>query len=237
MARFDIAFLGFLSFLLVPMLLMRYYPDSAEVAMAVAAWIWVIDTYTSGVTAFCLCIAIAMSSMLVCDSLQWLTRPRGASPIALEDGTAVPPTPTTANTETDAATPAMSVKAALILKLICFISCTSFVVGNIFFKDVVSLDRPVLENLAPAALYILRGFEVMFAAILVLMFVVWHKKRRSDAAATELEAAVGAPATPVEVLFDDGVVDEKDLLKAEDVVSHIWPTLCLSFPQRTRVRM
>jgi hypothetical protein len=110
----------------------------------------------------------------------------------------------------------MSVKAALIFKPICFISCTSFVVGNIFFKDVVSLDHPVLENLAAAALYILRGFEVMFAAILVLMFVVWHKKKRSDTAATELEVAVGAPAAPVEVLFDDGVVDEKDLLKAEE---------------------
>ncbi|KAJ7793182.1 hypothetical protein B0H14DRAFT_3159758 [Mycena olivaceomarginata] len=180
MARFAIVFLGFLSFLLMPMLLMRYYPDSAEVTMAVAAWIWVIDTYTSGVTAF-----LAYP-------------PRGASPIALEDGTAVPPTPTTANTETDAATPAMSVKAALIFKPICFISCTSFVVGNIFFKDVVSLDHPVLENLAAAALYILRGFE------------------RSDTAATELEVAVGAPAAPVEVLFDDGVVDEKDLLKAEE---------------------
>jgi hypothetical protein len=216
MARFAIVFIGFLSFLLMPMLLMRYYPDSAEVAMAVAAWIWVIDTYTSGVTAFCLCIVIAMSGMLVCDARQWLTRPRGASPIALEDGTAVPLTPTTANTETDAATPAMSVKAALIFKPICFISCTSFVVGNIFFKDVVSLDHPVLENLAAAALYILRGFEVMFAAILVLMLVVWHKKKRSDTAATELEVAVGAPAAPVEVLFDDGVVDEKDLLKAEE---------------------
>jgi hypothetical protein len=214
---YAIFFLVSLSFLLTPVLLERYYPDSPAAAMAAAACVWVTDTFARGFSALCLCMALAMFSMLLSDARQWLTRPRGASPIALEDGTAVPPTPTTANAETDASAeaPAIAVKATLASKLFSFVSCTYFFVRNIFINDVVSLDRPVLENLADAALYILRGFEVLFAAFLVLVFVAWLKKNRSDGAA-EPEVAVGAPAAPVEVLFDDGMVDEKDLLKAEE---------------------
>jgi hypothetical protein len=208
-------FLVSLSFLLTPILLERYYPDSAEAAMAVAACVWVTDTFARGLTALCFCVAIAISSMLFSDARQWLTRARSASPIALEDGTAVPPTPTTTNVETDAEAPAVPVRATLISKLIAFVFWTYFFVRNLFVYDVVSHDRPVLENFTAAALYILRGFEVLLTALLVLGFVAWLKKKRSDGVA-EPEVAVGAPAAPVEVLFDDGVVDEKDLFKAEE---------------------
>jgi hypothetical protein len=182
--------------------------------MAVAACVWVTDTFARGITALCFCMATAMSSMLLSDARQWLTRARSASPIALEDGTAVPPTPTTANAEADAEAPAVAAKPTLISKLISFVFCTYFFVRNLFVYGVVSHDRPVLENFTAAALYILRGFEVLFTALLVLGFVAWLKKKRSDGVA-EPEVAVDVPAAPVEVLFDDGVVDEKDLLKAE----------------------
>jgi hypothetical protein len=124
----------------------------------------------------------------------------------------VPSPPTTAKAVTDV--PAVAAKVTLTSKFLSFVSSTFWFVWNIFFRDVVSLDHPVLKNLAAAVLYILRGFEVLFAAFFILMFVAWLRKKRSGGAA-EPEVAVGAPAAPVEVLFDDGVVDEKDLLKGE----------------------
>ncbi|KAJ7837226.1 hypothetical protein B0H14DRAFT_2792142 [Mycena olivaceomarginata] len=169
----SIYFFLFLSVSLTPVLLERYYPDS------VAAFY----TLTRGLTALCFCVSIAVFSMLLS-----------------ADGTAVPPTPTTANTETDAEAPTVG-ESAFVFSLG---PCTYFFVHNAFGNDVVSHDRPVLENLAAAALYILHGFEVLI-------------KEHSDAAVAEPEVAVGAPAAPVEVLlFDDGVVGEKDLLKVEE---------------------
>jgi hypothetical protein len=209
----SIYFFLFLSVSLTPVLLERYYPDSVAAAVTAAACIWVTDTLTRGLTALCFCVSIAVFSMLLSAVRQCLTRVCGASPIALEDGTAVPPTPTTANTETDAEAPTVG-ESAFVFSLG---PCTYFFAHNAFGNDVVSHDRPVLENLAAAALYVLHGFEVLVAAFLVLMFVVWLKKEHSDAAVAEPEVAVGAPVAPVEVLlFDDGVVGEKDLLKVEE---------------------
>ncbi|KAJ7802966.1 hypothetical protein B0H14DRAFT_1650379 [Mycena olivaceomarginata] len=215
MARFAIVFLGFLSFLLMPMLLMRYYPDSAEVTMAVAAWIWVIDTYTSGVTAFCLCIAIAMSGMLVCDARQWLTRPAARVPSPSKMAPPCPPLPppliprpmlrplpcrsrprsSSSPSASSLAPPSLSVTSS---------SRTSF-----HSTTQCSRTSPLQRCTSCAGLRSCSPRSSSSCSSLA-------QEKRSDTAATELEVAVGAPAAPVEVLFDDGVVDEKDLLKAEE---------------------
>jgi hypothetical protein len=64
-----------------------------------------------------------------------------------------------------------------------------------FIADIVSLRRPLLENLAAALLYTLRGLDVIFVWVLILVFVIWLKKQPSDAAAQ-------APAPPAEMLFN-----------------------------------
>ncbi|KAJ7160534.1 hypothetical protein C8R43DRAFT_340973 [Mycena crocata] len=90
----------------------------------------------------------------------------------------------------------------------------------IFFKsDTVSLDKPLLENAGAALLYILRGLEVLFVAMLFLGFVAWSRKRRSQAA-TEAFAMEGphpaAPVPSVEVLFDESTIAEAVPATKED---------------------
>jgi hypothetical protein len=78
-----------------------------------------------------------------------------------------------------------------------------------FIADIVSLRRPLLENLAAALLYTLRGLDVIFVSFLILVFVIWLKKRPSYAVAQ-------APARPVEVLFN-GVAtkEEKEYMETK----------------------
>jgi len=184
-------------------LIERYYPDVASVA---AAFVWVMDTASLGFTAATFCMALIMLCVFVNDAHKWLTsaRTRSASPVALEDGTAVPapaPTPTP-----DVEEPA---HLTLTSKLIYFTTSSYFFSRQILANDVVSSERPLLENLGSALLYILRGLEVLFAVYLVLVFVAWLKKR-PGAAAPEVGAAQ-TPAPPVEVLFEAvDVEDEKD---------------------------
>jgi len=210
-----------LFFLLAPVLIEAYYPTAAPVA---AVCVWITDTFARGFTSLTLCMALIMLCLLGSDARGWVARVRArraspaTGPIALEDGIA---TPAPASTNANATAEALAAKAevatppTLTSKLFSLISCSYFFARNLFTADVVALDRPVLDNLAAAALYILRGFEVLFAVFLVLVFVAYVKQQRAAGAAPVPE--VQAPVQPVPVLV--GVVvkvkDEKEMLKEE----------------------
>ncbi|KAJ7802781.1 hypothetical protein B0H14DRAFT_2890882, partial [Mycena olivaceomarginata] len=153
-------------------------------------------TLTRGLTALCFCVSIAVFSMLLSAVRQCLTRVCGASPIALEDGTPCPPTPTTANTETDAEAPTRRrVRVRLLPRPLHLLLCLQRLRQRRRFARPPGLVRRVSRP------YVRRRL----------------KKEHSDAAVAEPEVASARPAAPVEVLlFDDGVVGEKDLLKVEE---------------------
>ncbi|KAJ7115286.1 hypothetical protein C8R44DRAFT_794385 [Mycena epipterygia] len=69
--------------------------------------------------------------------------------------------------------------------------------------DLVSLEKPLLDNIGAVLLYVLRGLGIDFAIVLVVLFGVWITKgwrsRRRAAAA----------AAPHTVLFDEGKVAEE----------------------------
>jgi hypothetical protein len=74
----------------------------------------------------------------------------------------------------------------------------------------VSLKRLLFENVRAALLYILRGLEVLFVGLLVLMvlvFLAWLKNRP--------QSGTGARAPVIEVSFDEVSEKEKESINTE----------------------
>ncbi|KAF8185309.1 hypothetical protein K438DRAFT_1836857, partial [Mycena galopus ATCC 62051] len=183
-----------------------HYPEATWAAPVAAAFRWITDTGSRGLAAVYFCAGIVILGMLVIDIYKWLTRIRvGATgPIALEDGTAVPafeevPPPTS--------------QLNLVSKLVLLFTSIYFVSIQMFLAKVVSLERPLAENIGSAMMYILRGFQalqVVFPTFLLFVCLAWMKERRSAAA---VQASRGAAAAPVEV-EDEVCLDVKEEGKA-----------------------
>ncbi|KAJ7621685.1 hypothetical protein DFH06DRAFT_1143428 [Mycena polygramma] len=185
---YVIGFLGALFFLLTPVLIEAYYPVAAPVA---AAFDWVNDTAARALGALSFVMAIGLILSLGNSARKGLVlfctrraRP-AAGPISLEDGTAevepplTPPAPVVADKS----------KPTLLSQLLSLLSFTYFFTRQCMLNELVSFDRPVLENVLAVALYVLRGLEVLFALFLALLVAAWvrHKK---PAAPTAEEAPV-----------------------------------------------
>jgi hypothetical protein len=202
-------------FFLAPALMDRYYPEAPALARATVGWFR--DTLSRGFAALTFLAAIYNICSLSSDAYKWLSGLRSASPatgpIALEDGTAEPVEPTLpSGTGSEAApeTPAEAeAKPSLFGRIFSLLSCSYFFIQQWFIDGIVSLKRPLLENLGSVLLYILRGFEVLFALFLIMVFVAWVKQSSSGAAAAEGVTAAPAPA-PAPVLFDDGVPTKEE---------------------------
>jgi hypothetical protein len=213
-------FVGFfvvLLFFFAPVLIELYYPQAAPVA---AAFVWVTDTFGRGFGALTFFMALYMLCSLSNDAYQALARLCSTpthGPIALENGTAEPAAlhPAGTHIAADAPTAAES-KPTLFNKIVSLFSSTYFFTRQCMIGDIVSLKRPLLENLGSVLVYILHGLEVVFAVFLVLVFVAWLKKKSSAAAAAEGGAAEQPTNQRVEVL--DGVATvEKGYMEAEKV--------------------
>ncbi|KAJ7233599.1 hypothetical protein B0H12DRAFT_167967 [Mycena haematopus] len=182
-------------FICAPTLIDRYYPAAAPLAVALR---WVADKGMAGLTAATFFLWILMFCLLVGDARKFVRRVMSAraapptGPISLEDGTAVPAVPAT--TADAAPTPTAAITT-----------------------DVISLHRPLPENVGAALKYVLQGCEVLFALFLVLVVIVGVKKQwRGDAAG---EAPAPTLSAPVEALVEVGVLvaedDEKKALVEE----------------------
>jgi hypothetical protein len=84
--------------------------------------------------------------------------------------------------------------------LLLFISA-AFFDWQFFTTGVISLEQLPLENVAAAALCVLRGWEVVFVFGVVAMAVAWQKQQRQ----VELDMA------PTEVLLEGTLPDEEQL--------------------------
>ncbi|KAJ7611490.1 hypothetical protein DFH06DRAFT_1308279 [Mycena polygramma] len=211
---YVIGFLGALFFLLTPVLIEAYYPEAAPVA---AAFDWVNETAARGLGALSFVMGIGLILSVGNSACKGLVRlfTRRASPatgpISLEDGTADAGTEVAPATPTAIPAPAAADKAKPILlsQVLSLLSFTYFFTRQCMLNELVSLDRPVLDNVLAVALYVLRGLEVVFTLLFALLFIAWvrHKKPAAPAAEEPPVLPVVAEA-PVEVKDKD----EKELL-------------------------
>ncbi|KAJ7234051.1 hypothetical protein B0H12DRAFT_1076465 [Mycena haematopus] len=196
-------------FICAPTLIDRYYPAAAPLAVALR---WVADKGMAGLTAATFFLWILMFCLLVGDARKFVRRVMSAraapptGPISLEDGTAVTAVPAT--TDDAAPTPTAAKDMAPAAKLLSILSSTFYLTSQAITTDVISLHRPLLENVGAALKYVLQGCEVLFALFLVLVVIVGVKKQwRGDAAG---EAPAPTLSAPVEALVEVGVLVVKD---------------------------
>ncbi|KAJ7829255.1 hypothetical protein B0H13DRAFT_2116320, partial [Mycena leptocephala] len=189
--KFHVVFCFALSFvLIVPLLLELYYPQ--------VAFSWITDTILCGFAALAFFKTLfLLLSALVHDVRQWLYG------VAQPGRTSVPSTLQQLRSESTKLSPG-----------IVSLSFSAFVVSGLWAKDdVVSLKRSLFENVRSALFYILRGLEVLFVGLLVLMvlaFLAWLKNGSQSGA--------GALAQTIEVPSDevDGVSEkEKEYINTE----------------------
>ncbi|KAJ7621699.1 hypothetical protein DFH06DRAFT_770387 [Mycena polygramma] len=202
-------------FLIVtPVLIETYYPQAAPVAEAL---VWVTNTISRGFGALCFVMAVGLLGSLGNSARKGLVRlcTRRASPatgpISLEDGTAEAEAPLTPPAAAADATPATAEKSkpTIVSKVLSLLSFTYFFTRQVMLNELVSFDRPALDNVLAVALYVLRGLEVVFAMFLALLFVAWVRYKKPAA-----PAAVEAPVLPVvaEAPVEVKEKDEKELL-------------------------
>ncbi|KAJ7234050.1 hypothetical protein B0H12DRAFT_1076464 [Mycena haematopus] len=198
-----------------------------------------------GLAAVALFLWILMFCLLLGDARRFVGRVMSAraappsGPISLEDGSAVP-TSSTADAASAPAPPAAKDMPPA-LKLLSILSSTVYLVFHSLTTDVISLHRPLLENVGAAVKYVLQGCEVLFALFLVLVVIVgvkkqWRGEAAAEAPAPTLPAPVEAPVSvDVFVVEDDekkALVEEKAGLHLSRVASHSvshYESCCLDF--------
>ncbi|KAF7348981.1 hypothetical protein MVEN_01419100 [Mycena venus] len=176
-----------------PALIHRFYPQAAPLA---AACVWLAMTLVHGLAALYFIGALLSFGMLTIDAYKWLTlRLRRAcstpapGPIALEDGTAAPSP--TGDSDTPAPTPSSS--RGMILRICLFGVLSAFLalclILMCWIGDVISLKRPLSENLHNLAAFVFEGFPAVLVLFIVLALRVLKQRlaaRRQEAAAQEL---------------------------------------------------
>ncbi|KAJ7046171.1 hypothetical protein C8F04DRAFT_1063538 [Mycena alexandri] len=205
------------------LVVLKLFPHTDAV---VEASTWVAEMVIQGLASFSLFIAVAMACSLASDAYRWLTGATAEptpTPAQLEDGTtatslhdlaileaevagAEPPAPDSSSSTTESDTQRTTAG-----DIIALIGGSAFFAYEFAQREVVSLDKPWLENVGAGLLFILRGFEVIFGLALLLMFGAWVTRSRSGASTATVLAA------PVEVLFEGTLPEEEMMLTTEKV--------------------
>ncbi|KAF7348976.1 hypothetical protein MVEN_01418500 [Mycena venus] len=176
-----------------PALIHRFYPQAAPLA---APCVWLVMTLVHGLAALYFIGALLSFAMLTIDAYKWLTlRLRRAcstpasGPIALEDGTAAPADATSPTGDSDTPAPTPSSAGGMLLRICLFNVLSGFLalclILMCWIGDIVSLKRPLSENVHNLATFVFEGFPVVLVLFIVLALRVL-KRRRQAAAAQEL---------------------------------------------------
>ncbi|KAJ7159676.1 hypothetical protein C8R46DRAFT_372829 [Mycena filopes] len=187
----------FLVAFFAPLLTEVYYPAAAPVATAL---VWFTDAIGRGIAAAAFFSLLATLALFVRDIRRRIT------------GASAAPTPTPAALEaatTDSDTPTS--EPSLTQKLLSTVLMSCFLVRQCLRDDVLSRERPLLENALSALVYLFHGLEVLFALFLLLVCLV-VVFRRSAAGVADADAVPAATTQPeaVEVLFDDGANGDEE---------------------------
>ncbi|KAJ7615215.1 hypothetical protein DFH06DRAFT_1484012 [Mycena polygramma] len=196
---------------------MRSYPQTVALA---DAFFWAGDKFLEGLASGAFLVAACMACSLTGDAYRWLTgahtEESTPTPAQLEAGTAsrdlhelevleaevagteppVASTPTAPGIEKIKLTTGRKIWTLL---------TSSVVFGYQFFQQgIVSPETPLLDNVSATLLYILRGWEVIFVAFLLLMLGAYVAKSRSRS------AAAAEAVAPAEVLFEGTLPEEEE---------------------------
>ncbi|KAJ6605355.1 hypothetical protein DFH09DRAFT_1300086 [Mycena vulgaris] len=186
------------------------YPQAAPVAATLK---WAGETYLQGLAALAFLGAGCILSLL---AYKWFTRAKEATPAPvptpteLEDGTAssslAEPEAETEVAAEEPTTPkeAKAKETEPITALILFsFSMAFFFATQVYIARIISLQKPFFENAVVVCAWLLRGFEILLVAVILLIayrYVLLRVRARAAA------AAAAAP-TPAPVLLDDGAVE------------------------------
>ncbi|KAJ7268942.1 hypothetical protein C8J57DRAFT_1716977 [Mycena rebaudengoi] len=194
---------------------LRRYPHPYTFALANAS-AWAGDKIQQGLTSLTFFIAFATACHLSVSAYLWIagtSAPTTASTptsVELEDGLAV------LEAEVEAAPPAASPSLAsgiseahawtrtLLMLMLFLFSASVFVLLLLFVHHgIVSRQNSVLNNIGALAVWILRGWEVVFFYGLFAALVAYVQKKRRSAAATR-------EAERTEVPFEGWMLEEQD---------------------------
>ncbi|KAJ7037172.1 hypothetical protein C8F04DRAFT_1093649 [Mycena alexandri] len=218
---YVIGFLATLLLLLTPTLIERYYPQAAPMATAL---VWLTDSIACGLSTLSVIMGSGLLISLLEDACNGIARLCGARPatgsISLEEGTTEPAPVSsvepafTTDTSTDTAQPSPTASepgvGRKLLSLACFIY---FLTSQFRRGNIVSLERPVLENLLTVWEYLVRGCKVVVTGFLLLTVLfaayLWLKFTGARTAAEAPTLPVVAETAAVEV------ADTKEEIKEE----------------------
>ncbi|KAJ7449462.1 hypothetical protein B0H11DRAFT_2078756, partial [Mycena galericulata] len=206
------------------------YPQARAFAVA---FVWIGEKFLQGAAVFCLIGAIATLATLIHDAYGWITGRAAATstttptPADLENGSAPGVDDLAAlEAEVAAAEPPAPVAPTRtkpsVLRRILGLVTSSWSFTYVFLsRNVVSLDKPVLENLGATGLFILRGLEIIFVFFLLcgVVGLCVRRGRRTAVAAPVLPTTVSPTATAAEVVFDEAAPATKEEKEYKDVVA------------------
>ncbi|KAJ7466072.1 hypothetical protein FB451DRAFT_1402475 [Mycena latifolia] len=214
------------------------YPQTAALASAIE---WVLSKGGQGIATLALLFAVYTLYSLVGNAHAWLAGtprdvPKILTPAELEDGTpqerrshhlavleaevsgVAPPAPPVSDSPAEGRTAGaenMADTAGEIALVICY--------SVFFFYEFVKheptvREKTLLEVLGAAALFILRGLEVLFVGVILLLVARRATGSGAPSAAEEFEDAAESGRTsssPVDVLFDEETEDFGPTTKKE----------------------
>ncbi|KAJ6459169.1 hypothetical protein C8R47DRAFT_141835 [Mycena vitilis] len=209
----NTGFSVYLCLLLTPLLqaIGAYFPQAAPV---VAAVVWVRDTGAHAFGAFSFFMTITLLLSLGNDvrkRLERLYTHRASStigPLSLEDGTA--------DEHIHAPIPAAESKHTLLIKVVALFLFAAFFTSRCFLDDRLSLNKPVLDNIRAAGLYVLHGLVNLsvLGSMLLLVALVQYKHPVAQVDGEVSGLSVVAEASPMEEMEEQG---EKALLVQVEV--------------------
>ncbi|KAJ7473983.1 hypothetical protein FB451DRAFT_1247579 [Mycena latifolia] len=208
------------------------YPQTAALGVAIE-WVW--SKGSQGIATLALLQAAYTLYSLVGDAHAWLIgTPRAApqirTPAELEEGTprarrsyhlavleaevsgVAPPAPPVSDPPAEGGTAGTAGE-------ICSVICYSVFFLYEFVKHEPTVqEKTLLEILGAAALFILRGLEVLFVGVILLLVARWATGSGAPSAAEDFEDAAEfgrTSSSPADVLFDEETEDFGPTTKEE----------------------
>ncbi|KAJ7461298.1 hypothetical protein B0H11DRAFT_1923576 [Mycena galericulata] len=222
-----VIFFAFVALLPYIILTPETYPHARDFAVAFP-WVavWITEKFLQGAAVFSLIAALATLCTILHDVYGWLTsRATAAStaptPADLENGS-VPGLDDVAALEAEvtAAYPPKPKPNPSAVRRIVNSALFIFYFVYIFLSlNVVSLDKPLLENIGATSVFILNGLEVDFVFFLLAAVAGCCMRRGPRASATAPVLPTAVSATVAEVVFDEAAPATKEEKEYKDVVA------------------
>ncbi|KAJ7449459.1 hypothetical protein B0H11DRAFT_1928611 [Mycena galericulata] len=208
------------------------YPQAHAFALSfVWVAVWVAEKFLQGAAVFSLIAALATLCTVLHDVYGWLTgRATAASttptPADLENGgapglddvAALEAEVTVAEPPAPAASPPKP-KPSAVRRIVNSALFIFYFVYIFLSLNVVSLDKPLLENIGATSVFILNGLEVDFVFFLLAAVAGCCMRRGPRAAATAPVLPTAVSATVAEVVFDEAAPATKEEKEYKDVVA------------------